>query len=465
MHTISTSRFLTISLPLTVAAVAASYFTKSFSFLILPVAFAVSFFLFDYVVTRALWESNTVPPYGHNVQEKSLIFQEKGARRERGVWEPAEFQYPRFAPFTGDITQVKPIPYRPFKWGDYHVTMGIRSMPWNEWIEVDQQFEHFQRIREQRIHTRGQHVVQTLPGTPGIVQSGYPAACELVHELAEYCSRMFPGLYAATRQPRTASSSICGWYGEGKIKDITIIPMGKTYDLDTYGNMDPMTICALLVPEDLAIMVEGMDGRYYFQAGAITIPGSWKLEEKLGMGLDEIHISGGVPQFESKLNLSMARFFKRLPLDKPVVRNNYTFQVVDDHRPEGDLDPTELAWSTTMKGDEDLDIRPGWVVDTEEKVDTKVPVAPSTLWLRTERQTLRRLPRTGAIVFTIRVYQTRIDDLAKEPGVPGRMASAIRSWPEDVARYKARGEFEAILEYLDGCHANQLANGIYVDVE
>ena len=52
---------------------------------------------------------------------------------------------------------------------------------------------------------------------------------------------------------------------------------------------------------------------------------------------------------------------------------------------------------------------------------------------RTERQSLRRLPRSGAIVFTIRTYVAGIVDLAKEPGVPGRMASAIRSWPEEVA--------------------------------
>ena len=61
-------------------------------------------------------------------------------------------------------------------------------------------------------------------------------------------------------------------------------------------------------------------------------------------------------------------------------------------------------------------------------------VDPACLRLRVERQTLRRLPRTGAIVFTIRVYLTPIEELAKEPGVPGRMASAIRSWPDDVAR-------------------------------
>lgn len=53
--------------------------------------------------------------------------------------------------------------------------------------------------------------------------------------------------------------------------------------------------------------------------------------------------------------------------------------------------------------------------------------------LRQERQSLRRLPRSGAVVFTIRTYLDPFTELAKESGVPGRLASAIRSWPEDVA--------------------------------
>ena len=63
-----------------------------------------------------------------------------------------------------------------------------------------------------------------------------------------------------------------------------------------------------------------------------------------------------------------------------------------------------------------------------------VPVDPARVRMRVERQTLRRLPRTGAILFTIRVYLTPLEQLVREPDVPGRMASAIRSWPEDVAK-------------------------------
>ena len=44
--------------------------------------------------------------------------------------------------------------------------------------------------------------------------------------------------------------------------------------------------------------------------------------------------------------------------------------------------------------------------------------------VRVERQTLRRLPRTSAIVFTIRVYLTPLTELG--PDEAGRLVAAIR---------------------------------------
>lgn len=199
----------------------------------------------------------------------------------------------------------------------------------------------------------------------------------------------------------------------------------------------------------------------------LFLSGFWRLQDKLGMPLEEIHLSGNVPQCEvkvhlicscsspctipvkSKLHLSMSRFFRRMPVDKPVTRNNYFFQVVkhpgqqsqDD--PAVHIDPTELSWARTMHGFEDkkdferaAHIREEKEVVLENVAERKSsePLDPSTVFLRTERQTLRRLPKTGAIVFTIRVYQTRVADLAREPGVPGRLASSIRGWSEDVAQ-------------------------------
>ncbi|KAH9950050.1 hypothetical protein B0H21DRAFT_21333 [Amylocystis lapponica] len=394
--------------------------------------------------------------------------------REAGEWTPVAFDYPRVEPFVDDLKSVKPVPYRPFRWGDYHVTMGIRSMPWDQWIELDRQFFDYHRICEHRIRTRGDRAVRVNSAQPGVVESGHAGARELVYEIAEYVSRRYPTVYHATRHA-VSEKRPYGWRGEGQIKEITIVPLEQTYNLD---EEDPMTVAALLVQEDLIIMVEGTDGQYYFQAGAVCIPGFWRLEDKIGMPLEQIHISGNVPQYQNKLQLSMSRFFRRLPLDKPVVRNNYGFQVVHPpERAEGTnntmrtLDPTELAWSNTMHGDEDkVGYARGAHIRTDEgtaksegeqkkKAGLPFAVTAPMVHLRTERQTLRRLPRTGAIAFTVRVYQTPIVELAREPGVPGRMASAIRSWPEDVAEYKDQLAYLDILEYLDEAHAAQVEKG------
>jgi hypothetical protein len=71
--------------------------------------------------------------------------------------------------------------------------------------------------------------------------------------------------------------------------------------------------------DDLAIMIEGSDGQYYLQAGAVLLAGpffpfspssfiassltlvckhtagTWRLEDKAGLPLDAIHTTGHVP--------------------------------------------------------------------------------------------------------------------------------------------------------------------------
>lgn len=201
------------------------------------------------------------------------------------------------------------------------------------------------------------------------------------------------------------------------------------------------------------------------------------MSDKIGRPLEEIHTKGNVPQCtftatalcpqisanyhhsvpdKSKLQNSLARFFTKLHTDKPVVRNNYFIQVVDPNPPPstsnlGPLDPDQLSWSDSTNGPEDVFDEGSHAPSPEAQasgniafqVPPPLPVIDETfegleegvrnIRFRTERQSLRRLPRSGAIVFTIRTYLDPIIELAREPGVPGRLASAIRSWPEDVA--------------------------------
>lgn len=77
-------------------------------------------------------------------------------------------------------------------------------------------------------------------------------------------------------------------------------------------------------------------------------------------------------------------------------------------------------------------------------------LAVDEIHFRSERQTLRRLPRSNAIVFTIRTYFEPVTKIAQEPHVPGRLAEAIRSWDDTVSFYKGKSHWDKILlPYLD----------------
>lgn len=80
--------------------------------------------------------------------------------------------------------------------------------------------------------------------------------------------------------------------------------------------------------------------------------------------------------------------------------------------------------------------------------------------------TWHRLPRSGGVVFTIRTYFHPVTDICKEPYVPGRLASAVRSWGDDVSKYKGKERYgEVLLEYLDRMHEEQVKGGLDVSVE
>ncbi|KAG1847507.1 hypothetical protein DFJ58DRAFT_797559 [Suillus subalutaceus] len=400
--------------------------------------------------------------------------------REPGDWIAEEFNYPEIDPCPFPLNDVRPVPYRPFRYGEYQITMGIRTMPWSEWIELDSTYPHWQRVRKFRVRTRGHDAVRVLPAREDEsvkVQGGAWAAKELVYELAEYLPRRYPSSFRVTRFPNDVPAPSIGgislaWGQQQPVQTIEAVETGEKFDLRVLEGLDgvemgeeAMRITAGLIQEDVALMIEGTDGRYYFQAGAICIPGFWRMRDKIGMALDDIHISGNVPRFKEKLQTSMEKFFKRMPVDKPVIRNNYFMQTCKpsthvanadvearldvEEESACDVDPEELGWSESTNGPEDT-----FLHGHGHAAQPAPYLAPSTLRLRSERQTLRRLPRTGAIVFGIRTYLFKIEELVREPGVADRLASAIRSWPDDVGVYKGRKMYaDVILKYLDECAA------------
>ncbi|ORY13271.1 Alg9-like mannosyltransferase family-domain-containing protein [Clohesyomyces aquaticus] len=366
-------------------------------------------------------DSSQTPLLGRLLWVPDWPFVPEHYRRKWGqyLWIPQDFKRPAAPPYPDwSVEHTKPLPYRPFRYGPkYNVTMGLRTMHWDEWIELDNHYMKFHNLKAQRIIERGSKCSHTAP-------EAFDGACELLEELCDYLPQRYPSLYKKT---------------EVGMENIVT---GETFNIvERPLKEDPMQMAARFVQDDLAIMFERPDGQYYLLAGSILLAGFWRLEDKFGMPLSEIHTSGDVPQFKEKLEKGMMNFFKRVQPDKAVLRNNYFIQVDD-----------ALAWSHSI-GSEDSD-GIGWFTAEKNK-------AISHHWFRSERQSLRRLPRSGGVVFTIRTYFHPVTDICNEPYVPGRLASAVRSWGDDVSRYKGKERYQdVLLEYLDRKHEEQIQNGL-----
>ncbi len=56
--------------------------------------------------------------------------------------------------------------------------------------------------------------------------------------------------------------------------------------------------------------------------------------------------------------------------------------------------------------------------------------------MRVERETLRRFPRTGCVLFTIRTYIAPIASVADDPESAAALAAAVEAMATDVRGYK-----------------------------
>ncbi|KPV74549.1 uncharacterized protein RHOBADRAFT_28115 [Rhodotorula graminis WP1] len=321
--------------------------------------------------------------------------------------------------------------------------MGIRNIVESaKWLQLDNEYENTIKLRAARMADPSLMSSHTRPGY-------HAHALETLVEIASFLSQRFPKLFVVDRTPYNAADSKT--HGDIDSPGLSLHP-GAVTD-------SPCTVRADLLQDDLAVMVEDENGEYRFQAGSICTAGFWRLKDKIGLTLDDIHFKGAVPNYADKYQKSMNRFFSNLREDKLVERNNYFFQV-DEH----------LSWSEKTNGTEAIfdHFTKGPQADLVDKarevVHPTAATSASDVWFRTERQTLRRLPKTRAILFTVRTYLIPVTQLADEPGVPGRMASGIRSWPQgdrSVTWYKGGELFNPVLlPFLDKKHEEQVVAGV-----
>jgi hypothetical protein len=199
------------------------------------------------------------------------------------------------------------------------------------------------------------------------------------------------------------------------------------------SDLPPLYAAARRVPDDLCLM-EKRAGEWRLAALSLSAPTFFSADQVLGKSLAELH--GPVAGFGERFLARVSRIFEGLRPGIVLERRNWT--VVNSAEP---FTPDSAP------------IRAGIAAIAPED-------AGRALFLRVERQTLRRLPATGGALFTIRIW---LDPLASLDADPARRSAFARAWraaPPAFRAYKRLELYDGLVEaYLRAAGETESVNG------
>jgi hypothetical protein len=288
-----------------------------------------------------------------------------------------------------------PLPYMPWVGGEFRWRLGMRPLDLADWIQIGSDYDAQMTAKAA---ARAEHLDTVFVSVP----EALPACAEVLEILVDHLTERWPDDFV-----RTA-------------RDVVNVRTGERLPLD--GSVHPLDVAGRLVQEDLIVMVpSGDEQELIFGAGSVCLPNRWNLQSKLGRTMTEVHAP--VSRLNEQLGVPIGQFFERLQPDRSFWRLGWgVIDSADLFQPLENAARTELA-----------PVAPG----------------PDDMHVRVERETLRRLPRTNAILFTIRTYIVKAGDLIeRSPDDASRLAEAIGAMPDDVRAYKQVDVFEPALQRL-----------------
>ncbi|RHZ66840.1 hypothetical protein CDV55_107210 [Aspergillus turcosus] len=291
-----------------------------------------------------------------------------------------------------DVKRMAPYPAQPIRGRErYRVMMDIRKLDVENWLTVDKNYMDEHHVRSRLLREEREKVLQCLP-------ESYDACLEALEEVVEFLCQRFPHVFE--RKKSGNESTI-----HNRMTGETFVFGGEN------KQVDPLEIAVRLTMEDLSILMQNADGEYYLAASASLFPVGWTVKERIGWTISQLH--NPVPLWHQQVASSVSKFLARLTPTSPMERSNYFVEV---KRPDETL--FEILYRPTTLSEDNPD------------------PAPEDIVIRRERQTFRRLPKTGTIVFGVKTFLTTLDELPMHE--LQNLAKETKSWPDYVGEYKGR---------------------------
>jgi hypothetical protein len=244
-------------------------------------------------------------------------------------------------------------------WGDpsFRRLPGMRPVGADDWLTVDEVYARQMALRDRFLAERRGEVVAELP-----------EAAEAAAEVLELVLATLARRADFTVEPASVTR-----------------PDGVTVPVDPG---DPFGTVGRLLQEDVCLLQKR--GEEHVLTGAVLVfPSGWTLGQKIGRPLLRIHAP--VAPYDGEIGRRVQRLFDGLRPGRPLMRANLLWHGSPAlHQPRREGEPKPHG----HEGDR---------------------------YLRSERQCLVRLPRTGAVIFTIHTCVVETARLA-----PGERAALSR---------------------------------------
>ena len=288
-----------------------------------------------------------------------------------------------------------PFLHTPYASGRPSFSIGLAPIDLNDWIEQDDLLVEELALKETILAQEGAAAFAALEGSEA-------GQAEVLQLLAAHLPMRYPEVYRR----------------EGEV--LRIMPASRAIALE---GAPALLTASRLVQEDLLLMRCDDEG-WRLVAGSLCFPSTWVLAEKIGRPMNAIHAP--VSGYAGKMAGMVARIFDSLKAEQLVERFNWS--IYGDAR---------LRYAQS-KQDPLRRFPPGQ--------------SAAHAYIRVERQTLRRLPLSGDILFTVRVHVDPAAALAADPrgrelarGLHNQLAALT---PDELA-YKGLVEArERLLAYL-----------------
>lgn len=280
--------------------------------------------------------------------------------------------------------------YLPFPPGPYRAAMGLVGCALDTLTEIDAQYHEQMDLRRRLLATKHDEVFAACAGTGAM--RAETLAVIVAHLLAD----------------RAAWFCREGDWLENRLT-------GERWNLAA-PPCDRLELAGRLVQEDLCLL--SPESPPVLVAAVLCFPSRWRLADKIGKPLAAVHAP--VPLYAERLAAPVDRFLALLKPGRLVARMNWS---VHD-------DPALFQPDCH---------------DCDDRTIT-ADNAGDRLTVRIERQSLMRLPETGAILFTIRTHRHRLAAVAAVAGGAASLRAAIAALPADVARYKGIARFAGAID-------------------